>query len=219
MNTFNLDNEQFGEENFWGPDIYFGNLLAQGNYSKALEVFERNNLKISSNNKYVSSIEDLALKAAQDHSRKGNYEGAYVSLLTHAPKNPNIKKFAMNFAADMLSRLIEAYDYFEEDGAINLIKELTYDLHYLEKAHFPEGLRFKKKGGDVSLSSIIDSHRVSKLFENYFFHINSLNDEINDLIKAEDYRSIKNLDNEFKHFDEVYSGFSFIGYINNQKTK
>ncbi len=168
---------EFGEEYSSDPSFYFCDFLARGNFSMALDLFEKHDLEISPDNKYVSSVDDLASKAAFHYREKGMYEDAYISLLTYAPKKPLIKYFARTFAADMLSRLIEAYDDFEKEGSVDLIKELTYDLHCLERAHFPEGLMFERKSGSVSLSSIIDGHRICKLFENYFFHVESLNNK------------------------------------------
>ncbi len=205
---------EFDEDYSSDPNFYFNDFLARGDFSRALDIFEKNNLKIGPNNGYVSSVEDLALKAAYDHSSNGNYEGAYVSLLMHAPKNPRIKSFARAFAADMLPRLVDAYDNFEEEDSVDLINELTYDIHCIERAHFPETLMFQKGNDFVSVSSIIDGHRVAKLFENYFSHVDSFN--IDSLV-VESCEEQKKLDREFRLFDDAYSNVSFIGYVNQQR--
>lgn len=205
FNDYELD-----EDFFFEPELSFKDYLARGKYVKALDVAERNRLEIKPN-KYISSLEDLAIKAAFEYQSDGDYQQAFSTMYTYAPKNPLTKDFANHFAMELFSNLVDAYNNSEQDNAYSNIKELTHGLFWLDKNQFPEGLSFEKKG-PVSISSIVDSLRVSKVLENYFVEVANYFDKMDFVVKIEMYEAIDEINKEFDVIDnKIYSGLKFSG--------
>lgn len=207
-----MDFDDYGmdDDSFLDPELSFKDSLATGEFVKALEIAEKNCLDVKPN-KCISSIEDLAIKAAFEYQSDGNYESAFSTMYTYAPNNNLTKKFANHFAMELFSKLVDAYDNSEQDNSYENIKSLTHDLFWLEKNQFPEGLSFEKKGL-VSISSIVDGIRISKVLENYFVEVDNYFDKMNFVIKNEFYEAIDDIDKDFDFVDnKIYSGLMFMG--------
>jgi hypothetical protein len=197
----------FFDEEYEAP-LKFKDLIATGKFTSALNLINEKKVSFKPN-LYVSSLDELALNASIELQSAGNYEQAFLVMTYFAPKNPLIKNFAKYFAIEMLERLNEAHRDFEKENSFEKIQELTYDLFFLEKEHFPEGLRFDKKGG-VSLPAIISSTYLSNALEIYFLQLDSINERIRISIENEEYEKTLKVLKKKKTLDDACSDFYFF---------
>ena len=206
----NFDDYGQDDDSFSDPELSFKDYLARGEYVKALELAERNRLDIKPN-KCISSIEDLALKAAFEYQSEGDYKQAFNTMYAYAQKNPLTKEFARHFAMTLVEDLVYAYDNSDSDESLDKIKELKHGLCWLENKLFPEGLYFEKKG-PVSVQSIVDGARVSKVFENYFVEVADYFDSTKFAIENQFFEHVEGLSRDFDVVNEkVYSNLAFTG--------
>ena len=207
-----FDDYELRDEFFFEPDLSFKDYLARGKYVKALELAERNRLDVKPN-KYVSSVEDLALKAAFEYQSEGDYKQAFSTMYAHAQKNPLTKDFAKLFAMTLVDDLVYAYDNSDSVNSLDNIKELKHGLYWLENKFFPEGLYFDKKG-PVSVQSIADSARISKVFENYFVEVADYFDSTKFAIENQFFEHVEGLSRDFDVVNEkIYSNLAFTGTV------
>ena len=208
----NFDDYGQDDDSFSDPELSFKDYLARGEYVKALELAERNRLDIKPN-KCISSIEDLALKAAFEYQSEGDYKQAFNTMYAYAQKNPLTKEFARHFAMTLVEDLVYAYDNSDSDESLDKIKELKHGLYWLENKFFPEGLYFDKKG-PVSVQSIADSARISKVFENYFVEVADYFDSTKFAIENQFFEHVEGLSRDFDVVNEkIYSNLAFTGTV------
>ena len=208
----NFDDYEMSDEFFFEPDLSFKDYLARGKYVKALELAERNRLDVKPN-KHISSLEDLAIKAAFEYQFEGDYKQAFNTMYAYAQKNPLTKDFARHFAMTLVEDLVYAYDNSDSDESLESIKELKHGLYWLEDKLFPEGLYFEKKG-PVSVQSIADGARISKVFENYFVEVADYFDSAKFAIENQFFERVEGLSRDFDIVNEkIYSNLAFTGTV------